>query len=156
MPKKKIKLAHLYPKLLNIYGDGGNILAIKKRCEWRGIEIIIDEITKSAVNWYNPMTYGKNPELDNSTKLWAAVDQIIKSKDGSELKSKLLHDLWANARNDLVKANTVEERAKIIKSAFEKLRDQDPRAYLASFHPDILKKAGALPKNKNKIKQQSL
>ena len=44
MPNKKIKLAHLYPKLLNIYGDGGNILAIKKRCEWRGIEIEIDEI----------------------------------------------------------------------------------------------------------------
>ena len=44
MPKKKIKLAHLYPKLLNIYGDGGNILAIKKRCKWRGIEIEIDEI----------------------------------------------------------------------------------------------------------------
>ena len=44
MPKKKIKLAHLYPKLLNIFCDGGNILAIKKRCEWRGIEIEIDEI----------------------------------------------------------------------------------------------------------------
>lgn len=44
MPKKKMKLAHLYPKLLNIYGDGGNILAIKKRCEWRGIELEIDEI----------------------------------------------------------------------------------------------------------------
>ena len=39
-----MKLAHLYPKLLNIYGDGGNILAIKKRCEWRGIELEIDEI----------------------------------------------------------------------------------------------------------------
>mgnify|MGYP003503911416 CR=1 FL=1 len=44
MPKKKIKLAHLYPKLLNIYGDGGNILTLKKRCEWRGIDIEIDEI----------------------------------------------------------------------------------------------------------------
>ena len=44
MSKQKIKLAHLYPKLLNIYGDGGNILALKKRCEWRGIEIEIDEI----------------------------------------------------------------------------------------------------------------
>lgn len=42
--RKKIKLAHLYPKLLNIYGDGGNILALKKRCEWREIEIEIDEI----------------------------------------------------------------------------------------------------------------
>ena len=41
---KKIRLAHLYPKLLNIYGDGGNVLALKKRCEWRGIQIEIDEI----------------------------------------------------------------------------------------------------------------
>ena len=40
----RIKIAHLYPKLLNIYGDGGNILALKKRCEWRGIEFELDEI----------------------------------------------------------------------------------------------------------------
>lgn len=44
---KRIRLAHLYPKLLNIYGDGGNVLALKKRCEWRGIEIEIDEINIS-------------------------------------------------------------------------------------------------------------
>ena len=41
---KKLKIAHLYPKLLNIYGDKGNILTLKKRCEWRGIEIEINEI----------------------------------------------------------------------------------------------------------------
>lgn len=41
---RKIKIAHLYPKLLNIYGDGGNVLALKKRCEWRGIQVEIDEI----------------------------------------------------------------------------------------------------------------
>ena len=41
---KKLKLAHLYPQLLNIYGDMGNVLAIKKRCEWRGIDIEVDEI----------------------------------------------------------------------------------------------------------------
>ena len=41
---KKLKLAHLYPKLLNIYGDIGNIITLKKRCEWRGIELEIDEI----------------------------------------------------------------------------------------------------------------
>lgn len=34
----KLKVAHLYPDLLNLYGDSGNILCIKKRCEWRGIE----------------------------------------------------------------------------------------------------------------------
>lgn len=41
---KTVTIAHLYPKLLNIYGDGGNILALKRRCEWRGINIFIDEI----------------------------------------------------------------------------------------------------------------
>lgn len=40
----EIKIAHLYPKLLNIYGDGGNILTLKKRCEWRNIRVTIEEI----------------------------------------------------------------------------------------------------------------
>lgn len=39
-----LRIAHLYPKLLNIYGDGGNVLTLKKRCEWRGIEVNVDEI----------------------------------------------------------------------------------------------------------------
>ncbi len=41
---KTLRIAHLYSKLLNIYGDGGNILALKRRAEWRGINVIIDEI----------------------------------------------------------------------------------------------------------------
>ena len=41
---KTLRIAHLYPKLLNIYGDGGNILTLKKRCEWRGIDVVVDEI----------------------------------------------------------------------------------------------------------------
>lgn len=35
----KLTLVHLFPKLMNIYGDRGNILAFTKRCEWRGIEL---------------------------------------------------------------------------------------------------------------------
>lgn len=34
----KIKIGHLYPDLLNLYADRGNILALKKRIEWRGME----------------------------------------------------------------------------------------------------------------------
>lgn len=40
----KISIAHLYPKLLNLYGDLGNIITLIKRCEWRGIEVELDEI----------------------------------------------------------------------------------------------------------------
>lgn len=35
----KLTLVHLFPKLMNIYGDRGNIVALCKRCEWRGIDI---------------------------------------------------------------------------------------------------------------------
>ena len=42
--RKTVKIGHLYPKLLNIYGDAGNIITLKKRCEWRDIECIVDEI----------------------------------------------------------------------------------------------------------------
>lgn len=40
----KISIAHLYPKLLNLYGDMGNIITLKNRCEWRGIDVEFDEI----------------------------------------------------------------------------------------------------------------
>ena len=40
----KISIAHLYPKLLNLYGDIGNIITLKKRCEWRYIEVEFENI----------------------------------------------------------------------------------------------------------------
>lgn len=35
---KKLTIGHLYPDLLNLYGDRGNIQGLMKRCQWRGIE----------------------------------------------------------------------------------------------------------------------
>ncbi|WP_455055076.1 type 1 glutamine amidotransferase [Merdimonas faecis] len=35
--KKKITIGHLYPDLLNLYGDRGNIACMMQRCLWRGI-----------------------------------------------------------------------------------------------------------------------
>ena len=34
----KLTIGHLYPDLLNLYGDRGNIACLMKRCIWRGIE----------------------------------------------------------------------------------------------------------------------
>lgn len=34
----KIKILHLYPKEMNLYGDRGNILTLIRRLKWRGIE----------------------------------------------------------------------------------------------------------------------
>ena len=30
----KLNIAHLYPELLNLYGDRGNIISLKKRIRW--------------------------------------------------------------------------------------------------------------------------
>lgn len=35
----KLTIGHLYPDLLNLYGDRGNIQCFRKRLEWRGIEV---------------------------------------------------------------------------------------------------------------------
>ena len=44
MGKRQLRIAHLYPKMLNIYGDYGNVLTLRRRCEWRDISVTIDEI----------------------------------------------------------------------------------------------------------------
>lgn len=39
----KITIGHLYPDLLNLYGDRGNIQCMKMRLKWRGIEAEVKE-----------------------------------------------------------------------------------------------------------------
>ena len=34
---RPLRLAHLYPSLLNVAGDGGNLMALQRRAAWRGI-----------------------------------------------------------------------------------------------------------------------
>lgn len=40
----KLFVAHLYPELLNIYGDKGNVVAFTQRCLWRNIAIEVHNI----------------------------------------------------------------------------------------------------------------
>ena len=39
-----LRLAHLYPKQMNLYGDRGNILCLRRRCATRDIELTVDEL----------------------------------------------------------------------------------------------------------------
>jgi len=34
-----VTIGWLYPGLMNIYGDRGNIICLQRRCEWRGLEV---------------------------------------------------------------------------------------------------------------------
>ncbi len=46
--QQKIVIGWLYPKLMNTYGDRGNIIIFQCRCEWRGIQVEIREINPGA------------------------------------------------------------------------------------------------------------
>ena len=40
-----MRIAHLYPDLLNLYGDRGNIMCLQYRCQQREIQVTVDEIS---------------------------------------------------------------------------------------------------------------
>ena len=39
-----ITVVHLYPREMNIYGDTGNVIALRRRLEWRGIPVRVDAV----------------------------------------------------------------------------------------------------------------
>jgi len=39
-----LRLCHLYPDLLNLYGDRGNITTLRQRAQWRGIGVRLVEV----------------------------------------------------------------------------------------------------------------
>jgi lipid II isoglutaminyl synthase (glutamine-hydrolysing) len=41
---RTIRIAHLFPDLLNLYADRGNILALANRAKWRGIQVHVTPI----------------------------------------------------------------------------------------------------------------
>lgn len=41
----KLTIGYLYGDLMNIYGDTGNIITLKKRAEWRGIDVEVKNIS---------------------------------------------------------------------------------------------------------------
>ncbi len=41
----EINICHMYPDLLNIYGDRGNVITLARRCQWRGIRANIHSVT---------------------------------------------------------------------------------------------------------------
>lgn len=40
----KLEICHLYPDVLNLYGDNGNILCLRKRLAWRGIDSSVTRV----------------------------------------------------------------------------------------------------------------
>lgn len=47
-----LRIAHIYPDQMNIYGDRGNILTLVQRCRWRGIVVEVVAVQPgAAADW---------------------------------------------------------------------------------------------------------
>lgn len=48
----QLRIAHLYPEHMNIYGDRGNIIALTRRCAWRDVAVDLLPVgVGQEVNW---------------------------------------------------------------------------------------------------------
>lgn len=43
--KTRLSVCHMYPDLLNLYGDRGNVMAFSRRCLWRGIQVEVHPVS---------------------------------------------------------------------------------------------------------------
>mgnify|MGYP000875509734 CR=1 FL=1 len=68
---QEITILQLYPDELNIYGDNGNLLALKKRLEWRGIipNIILHNISDDFSNYQPDIILAGGGQESNLLKI---------------------------------------------------------------------------------------
>lgn len=81
-------IAHMFPDLLNLYGDGGNVRALEQRCRWRGIPVEVRRVM-----------HGETVNLDE-------VDLVFMG-GGPDREQKLASAELMRMRNEL--ARFVEE-----------------------------------------------
>lgn len=39
----RLRMCHLYPDVMNLYGDRGNVIALARRCQWHGVAVEVVE-----------------------------------------------------------------------------------------------------------------
>lgn len=83
----EISICHLYPDVLNLYGDRGNILCLRRRLEWRGIGCRVDHVrlgeTRSLAG-YDLFFIGGGQDFDQEVLL-----EDLRSKKGPEILAAL-------------------------------------------------------------------
>ncbi len=75
----ELNICHLYPDLLNVYGDMGNILVLKHRAEERGIKVNIFNISVNDSfdeNNYDIVFFGGGQDYEQSI----VSEDLIKNK----------------------------------------------------------------------------
>lgn len=83
MKAVKLTISHLYPDLMNTYGDRGNIVTLCRRASWRGIEVEV-----------RTLSLGPAPGLEESDLIFFGggqdKEQQLVASDLREHKARLL------------------------------------------------------------------
>lgn len=82
-----ITIGHLYPDLLNLYGDRGNIECLQRRCTWRDIKVTTIPITI---------------ETDFTNELADEINLIFMGGGEDASQKQLYHD-FINHKGELIK-----------------------------------------------------
>ena len=68
----ELNICHLYPDILNLYGDRGNVLCMRKRLNWRGIEANVEEVSigqKLEASKYDLLFIGGGQDFEQEVLL---------------------------------------------------------------------------------------
>lgn len=82
MHERQLCVAHLFPELLNLYGDSGNILVLRRRMEWHGIRCDVREVNM-----------GERPSFANA--------DIVFIGGGSDREQRIVCDALLAEREEL-------------------------------------------------------
>lgn len=83
----ELKICHLYPDVLNLYGDRGNILCLQKRLKWRGIGCRVDAAglgARADLSSYDIFFIGGGQDFDQEVLL-----EDLRIKKGAEIRAAL-------------------------------------------------------------------
>ncbi len=68
----ELRICHLYPDVLNLYGDMGNVICMKKRLEWRGIKAAVTPVpigTSDSLTDYDLFFLGGGQDFEQEVLL---------------------------------------------------------------------------------------
>lgn len=79
----KLKIAHLYPDLLEVYSDRGNVTVLRERMEWRGIHVEVHPISvgdMADLSEYDILFSGGGEDREQSI----VADDLLKRRPSFE------------------------------------------------------------------------
>ncbi len=83
--ERELKICHLYPDVLNLYGDCGNTITLQQRCAWRGINAQVTGVgvgDAADLSKYDLFFIGGGQDFDQGTLL----DDLWRGGDDSKAK----------------------------------------------------------------------